>query len=73
MPTESKWKYSNLALTLAGEVVAAVSGMAYTGYIERHILRPLRMNDTFVSSVEPEHPQLATGYGRRLPDGSPRR
>ncbi len=29
-PTETRWKYSNLALALAGEIVAAASGQAAT-------------------------------------------
>jgi CubicO group peptidase (beta-lactamase class C family) len=69
LPTETEWKYSNLALTLAGEVVAAVSGQAYADYVQSHILDPLGMARTTVRSPDPDHPQLATGYGRRLPDG----
>jgi CubicO group peptidase (beta-lactamase class C family) len=34
-PPETKWKYSNLALSLAGEIVAVVSGEPYEVYI-RH-------------------------------------
>jgi len=69
LPAETEWKYSNLALSLAGEIVAAVSGQDYVDYIEQHILDPLGMNDTYVRSPDPDHRQLATGYGRRLPDG----
>jgi CubicO group peptidase (beta-lactamase class C family) len=70
IPTESDWKYSNLGLTLAGEVVAAVSGTPYTRYVEENILQPLGMANTFVETVPADHKLLATGYGRRLPDGS---
>ncbi len=70
LPTEKRWKYSNLGLSLAGEVVTAVSGQPYPEYVEAHILKPLGMADTFVSTIDPEHPQLAVGYGRRLPDNS---
>lgn len=69
LPTETRWKYSNLALSLAGEIVATVSGQEYSDYIRQQILNPLGMNDTHVHAIDPEHPQLATGYGRRLPDG----
>jgi len=37
-PSETRWKYSNLALALAGEVVMAVSGEPYDAYIHTHIL-----------------------------------
>lgn len=70
IPTASDWKYSNLGLTLAGEIVAAVSGMPYTRYIEENILQPLGMANTFVDTVPADHEWLATGYGRRLPDGT---
>ena len=68
-PPETRWKYSNLALALAGEIVAAVSGEPYHVYIEKRILGPLGMTATSVL-VPPEHrARLATAYGRRMPDG----
>ena len=70
LPTETKWKYSNLALALAGEVVAAASGEPYADYVGGHILRPLGMTSTLVKTPEPTDPRLARGFGRRLPDGS---
>jgi len=71
LPTETRWAYSNLALALAGQVVEMVSGQAYASYIQQHILEPLGMRSTYVASPDPQHPQLATGYSRRLPH-SPR-
>jgi CubicO group peptidase (beta-lactamase class C family) len=68
--SETKWKYSNLALALAGEVVAAVSGEPYEDYIQRHILGPLGMASSGVGVPESLRDRLATGYGRRMPDGS---
>lgn len=68
-PSETKWKYSNLALALAGEIVAAVSEQPYTEYVQEHILEPLGMADTYIKPIQADHAQLATGYGRRLPRG----
>lgn len=68
LPTETEWKYSNLALTLAGEVVAAVSGEEYETYVREHILQPLSMGNSYIETIEPDHPLLATGYSRRLPE-----
>jgi D-alanyl-D-alanine carboxypeptidase len=65
-----RWKYSNLALTIAGLVVEDVSGEPYSTYVQRHIFDPLGMKD---SSVDKPVPGLATGYGRRMPDGSRQR
>jgi D-alanyl-D-alanine carboxypeptidase len=70
LPTETQWKYSNLALALAGDVVQAVSGEPYAAYVKSHILDPLGMKDTLVVSPAPDDPRLARAYGRRMPDGS---
>jgi CubicO group peptidase (beta-lactamase class C family) len=70
LPTETQWKYSNLGLTLAGEVVQAVSGQPYVSYIRENILDPLEMGSTYVETLDPAHAQLATGYGKRLPAGT---
>jgi CubicO group peptidase (beta-lactamase class C family) len=67
VPSETRWKYSNLGLALAGEIVAVVSGRPYEAYIHEHILQPLGMNSTFVETLDPNHERLAVGYGRRLP------
>jgi CubicO group peptidase (beta-lactamase class C family) len=67
LPTEQRWKYSNLGATLAGEVVAAVSGEPYADFVRRRILEPLGMSATLVATPQPGHPHLATGYTRRLP------
>ena len=73
-PAETFWQYSNLGLTLAGEVAAATSGLPYAELVQRNILGPLAL-----SSTTPEMPaaqrgkRLATGYsglgreGRRTP------
>jgi D-alanyl-D-alanine carboxypeptidase len=72
LPPETQWKYSNLGLTLAGEVVAAASGEPYPAYVRDHVLVPLGMTSTLVPSPPPGHPRLARGYTRRLPGGGPR-
>jgi len=64
---EVRWKYSNLAVGLAGMVVEAVSGESYADYVQKHIFQPLGMS---ASSVDRKVDGLATGYGRRMPDGS---
>ncbi len=65
-PSETEWKYSNLGLTLAGEIVASVSGEAWPQYVETHILRPLGMRATTAIPTA-DMPGLALGYGRRVP------
>ncbi len=67
---ETKWKYSNLALSIAGEIVAVVSGRPYEQYIQEKILDPLGMASTSVVVPEAHMNRLATAYGFRRPDGS---
>jgi CubicO group peptidase (beta-lactamase class C family) len=62
-----RWKYSNYAYTLAGMIVEQVSGMPWAAYVQRHLFDPLGMA---ASSVDREVPGLATGYNRRMPDGT---
>ena len=66
-PPQVRWKYSNLALTIAGMVVEAVSGEPYATYVQRHVFDPLGMTS---SSVDKPLADIAIGYGRRMPDGT---
>lgn len=66
-----RWKYSNLALALAGEVVSTLTGESWPDYIRGHILEPLGMTATLATTPAADHPRLAVGYARCLP-GQPR-
>lgn len=66
----TRWKYSNLAVALAGEIVAAVSGEPYEAYVQKHILAPLGMTSTTFPHSPGEDSKLAAAYGRRMPDNS---
>ena len=68
-PAETEWKYSNFGLTLAGEIVATVSGEPWAQYVEGRILRPLGMKTTTAVPTS-SLPHLAVGYGRRVPGSS---
>jgi CubicO group peptidase (beta-lactamase class C family) len=61
-PASYDFQYSNLALSLLGEVVAEISGMSYENYVTEHILNPLKLNDT-----RPNMPK--TLYGNDLAIG----
>jgi CubicO group peptidase (beta-lactamase class C family) len=65
-----RFKYSNLALSLAGYIVEEVSGERYADYIARHILLPLGMKSSSIDRKPEPFDRLASGYGRRMPDGS---
>ncbi len=62
-----RWKYSNLAYSIAGLVIEAVSGQRWADYVQQHIYAPLGMTS---SSVDVDAPGLAVGYGRLMPDGT---
>ncbi len=62
-PAETYFQYSNLGLTLAGEVVAAASGQPYATYVRQHILDPIGLRSTAPEMPEQERGhKLATGY-----------
>lgn len=69
-PPEISRKYSNLAFAIAGELVSALAGGTYAGYVQRRILEPLGMHATLVVPARAT-PGLAAGYRRRVP-GEPR-
>ena len=62
-----RWKYSNLAYTVAGMVIEQVSGTSWADYVGTNIFRPLGM---VASSVDKNVPGLTVPYGRRMPDGT---
>ncbi len=63
-PAGSVPAYSNYGVALAGYVVERVSGEAYPEYVERHILKPLRMDHSTFRQPLPERlaPLMARGY-----------
>lgn len=62
-PASREYQYSNLGMSLLGQIVAKVSGMPYEQYVEEKILKPLQLSNT-----RPRMPkelygsQLAKGY-----------
>ena len=65
---QSYFQYSNLGLTLAGEVAAAAAGQPYADYVRARILQPLAMSDT--TPDMPRNERLATAYSAIQRDGA---
>jgi CubicO group peptidase (beta-lactamase class C family) len=70
-PSDRYYQYSNLGLTLAGEIVAARSGQPYDAYVREHILAPLQLANTYPEiPLEEKGKRLATGYSAKRRDGT---
>ena len=69
-PSQRYYQYSNLGLTLIGEIVAEISGQDFERYVDKHILEPLQMNDTATGfPTDGRESRIATGYGFAGRDG----
>ena len=66
VPPLTRLKYSNYGFTIAGELVAAVSGIPYPRYVQERILLPLGMTNSLLLDGTGSRPGLAVPYGRRL-------
>ena len=70
-PAYTYYQYSNLGLTLAGEIVARVSGMDYASYVTENIINPLGLNNTHPYMPEDlKDGRLATGYSAKTREGN---
>ncbi|MDN3644496.1 serine hydrolase [Lutimonas halocynthiae] len=70
-PASTYFQYSNLGLTLLGEIVEEISGMPYDDYVEQNILTPLGLSNTRTELPENLYgEELAIGYTARNRDGS---
>jgi CubicO group peptidase (beta-lactamase class C family) len=69
-PADRYFQYSNLGLSLVGEIVAEKSNQSFNDYIQEHILTPLKLNDTDVGfPTDDRQRRIATGYGFSGRDG----
>lgn len=70
-PSSTYFQYSNLGMTLLGEIVEKISGKPYDVYIEENILKPLKLSSTHPSLPKDEWgKKMAAGYGAIKRDGS---
>lgn len=67
---EQAFMYSNANFQIVGRIVEVVSGLAYHDYIQRKILSPLGMNDSYVlggSEISPSAVGHRPWFGRHIP------
>lgn len=70
-PASTYFQYSNLGLSLLGEIVAEVSGVSFDKYIQENILKPLALADTRTELPKALlGSELAIGYSAILRNGS---
>jgi CubicO group peptidase (beta-lactamase class C family) len=70
LPANRRFQYSNVGMTLLGEVVAQVSGQTFDRYVHDQILTPLRMRDTAAGlPLALLDQRLPRGYGVMHRDG----
>lgn len=70
---ETYFQYSNLGLTLAGEIITAVAGKPFDVQVRQRILEPLGLRNTFPEMPEAEKgKRLALGHSALRRDGTRR-
>lgn len=70
-PSGRYFQYSNLGLTLLGEIVTEASERSFDEYMRAEILDPLGMSDTFTEIPAEHHgDRLAIGHSARNRDGT---
>ena len=70
-PSSLYFQYSNLGLTLVGEIVEEHSGQPFEAYIRDHLLGPMALSDTDTGfPTDAREPRIATGYSFPDRDGN---
>jgi CubicO group peptidase (beta-lactamase class C family) len=70
-PAETFFQYSNLGMTLAGEIVSAASKTPYADYVRANVLTPLGLSSTSSEiPVEEKGKRMAAGYGPLTREGT---
>src|SRR5262249_46283807 len=64
-PPGQKFRYSNMAFEVLGDLVAKVSGMSFEDYVEANILKPVGMKSSTLLYKRADPAKLAAGYTRR--------
>lgn len=69
-PSSTIFQYSNLGMSLLGEVVEKISGQPYDKYVEDNILKPLKLASTHPYIPKEEWgKKMAIGYGATKREG----
>lgn len=55
----TQFDYDNLLYMVAGEIIARASGMSYELFVQKNIIEPLQMNNTFVGYLKKNKNNMA--------------
>ncbi len=69
-PPETTYHYSNLGMSLLGEIVTQVSGQPWAVYVQENILTPLAMLSSSTAPDDELIERMATPYQIEGPDGT---
>ena len=70
-PASTYFQYSNLGMTILGEIVEKVSGKSYEAYVEENILKPLQLTNTLAHLPKALWGnKMAIGFSSIKKDGS---
>ena len=58
----TQFDYDNLLYIVAGEVIARASGMSYELFVQKRIIEPIQMKNSFVGSLLKDKSNLATPH-----------
>jgi CubicO group peptidase (beta-lactamase class C family) len=58
----TKWRYSNMAYEVLGDLIAKASGETFEGYVKSHILEPLAMNSSTLLVKQADQKLLASPH-----------
>lgn len=73
-PAQRYYQYSNLGLSLIGEIVAEITDRDFESYVDERVLQPLQLADTSTGFPDDERrARIATGYGYAGREGAPPR
>jgi CubicO group peptidase (beta-lactamase class C family) len=61
-PPSEKYKYSNMASTLAAHLVEVVSGMSFADFCQKNIIEPLGLKNAAFNISNPDKSKIATQY-----------
>ncbi|WP_237151655.1 serine hydrolase domain-containing protein [Oryzibacter oryziterrae] len=69
LPTDSRFKYSNIGFSLLGEVIEAITGESYGRWVQREIVEPLGLTAIVPDLPLADGTPMAVGYSSAMPAG----